>query len=99
DRECNDGCAAHAAAHEVRALDAEMVEEPLGLQHEVLPADRLDASARLAAFAPVERDARVVLREVVERLHPGVDTERGPFLDGGVIAAGREHHERRAAAD
>jgi len=60
----------------VRAPDAQVIEEALRLHHEVLPADGLDATARLAALAPVERDARVMLREVVERLRPDLRTFR-----------------------
>ena len=52
--------AAHAAAHEVRALDAEMIEQALALRDVVRPGDALDAAARLAALAPVERRCRCI---------------------------------------
>ena len=73
--------AAHAAAHEMRALDAEMVEQALALRHVVRPGHALDAAARLAAFAAVEHDAGVVLRQMIEQLDLGVDALRRPFLD------------------
>ena len=68
--------AAHAAAHDVRALMPEMIEQSLALRDVMRPGHALDASARLAAFAAVEHDAGVFFRQVVEQLDPGVDAVR-----------------------
>ena len=67
---------AHAAAHDVRALDAEMIEQAFALRDVMRPGHALDAAARLAAFAAVEHDAGVFLRQVIEQLDLGVDALR-----------------------
>ena len=94
-----DRTATHAAAHQVRLFDTEMVEQAFALRNIVRPRDALDAAARLPRLATVEHDATIVLRQVIERLHPRVDTERAPFLERGVEATRREHQERRPRAD
>ena len=91
--------AAHAAAHEMRALDAEMIEQPFTLGDEMLPGDALHPAARLAAFAAVEQDAGKTLRQMIEQFYPGVAAERRPRLDHRVEAAGRVHQKRRPGAD
>ncbi len=63
------------------------------------PGHALDAAARLAAFAAVEHDAGVVLRQMIEQLDLGVDALRRPGLDHGIEAAGRVHQQRRPGAD
>src|ERR1700719_3988071 len=59
--------AAHAATHQMRAFDAEMVEQPLTLRDKMLPGDALDPAAGLAAFAAVEQDAGKTLRQMIEQ--------------------------------
>src|SRR6267143_7048194 len=71
--ESGDRAAAHAGAHDVRALDAQMVQQSLALRHVVRPGDALDAAAGLAALAPVEGDAGIFLRQVIEELDAAVD--------------------------
>ncbi len=87
---------AHAAAHEMRARDAEMIEQTFALRDEVLPGHRLDAPARLSAFAAVEHDAGEVLRQMFDHFGLAVDAERRPRLHHRVEAAGGVHQERGA---
>src|ERR1700691_5892500 len=89
----------HAAAHNMGALDAEMVEQAFALCDEMLPSQGLDPPARLAAFAAVEQDAGETLWQMIEQFYPGVTAERRPRLDGRVEAAGRVHQQRRPRAD
>src|SRR6185437_7579561 len=98
DPERGDRRAAHAAAHEVRALDAEMIEQRSSLRDVARPRDMLDAAPRLPAFAAVEDDAAVTRRQVVHQFHARIYAEARPFLDRGVEAARRVHEERRARA-
>src|SRR5215208_7231008 len=77
----------HARTHDVRAIDAQMIEQPLRLRDVVRPRDVLDTSAGLAALAPVVDDAGEVLRKMIEQLEPGVDALRAPLLHGRVEAA------------
>jgi len=97
-RERQHRAAAHAAAHDVGALDLEMVQQSLALRHVLRPGHALDPAARRPAFAPVEQDAGVFFRQMVDELDLGVDAERRPFLDRGVEAAGRVHQQRRSGA-
>jgi hypothetical protein len=99
DGEGGDRRAAHAATHQVRALDAEMIEQAFALRDEMLPGDALDPAARLAAFAAVEQDAGKTLWQMIKQLDPGVAAERRPRLNHGVEAAGRVHQERRPGAE
>src|SRR5712691_10637679 len=80
DREGHHRRAAHAAADEVRALDTQMLEQELPLPRVMRPGDELDAPGRLPALAPVEHDAAVFLRLVIEQLDARVDALRGPLL-------------------
>jgi hypothetical protein len=66
DGERNNRCAAHAAAHEMRACNVQMLEQPFALRDVMPPGDRLDPPARLAAFAPVEQDAGEMRRQMIE---------------------------------
>src|SRR6184192_893789 len=91
--------AAHAGAHEMRAPDVQMVQQSLALRHVVRPGDALDAAAGLAALAPVEDDAAVLFRQVLEELDPGVDALRAPLLHRRIEAAWRVHQQRRPGAD
>src|SRR5207237_1589758 len=50
-RESGDRSAAHAAAHDVSALDLEMIEQSFPLCHVMRPGDPLDATAGLPALA------------------------------------------------
>src|SRR2546422_7572140 len=97
--ERGDRAAAHAGAHDVRALDVQMVQQSLALRHVVRPGDLLDAAAGLAALAPVEDDAAVLFRQVLEELDPGVDALRAPLLYRRIEAAWRIHQQRRPGAD
>src|SRR5580704_7301178 len=99
DRKRRDRRTTHAAAHEMRALDAEMVEQSLTLGDEMPPGDALDPAAGLAAFAAVEQDAGKTLRQMIEQFYPGVAAERRPRFDHSVEAAGRVHQDRRPGAD
>jgi hypothetical protein len=54
------------AAHEMRARNAQMLEQPFALRDVMPPSDRLDPPARLAAFAPVEQDAGEMRRQMIE---------------------------------
>src|SRR5580704_19011119 len=91
--------AAHAAAHQMRALDAEMVEQAFALRDEMPPGDALDPPAGLAAFAAVEQDAAKTLWQMIEQFYPGVAAKRRPRFDHGVEAAGRVHQQRRSGAN
>src|SRR2546425_11026201 len=97
--ESGDRAAAHAGTHDVRALDAQMIQQPLALRNVVRPGDALDAAAGLAALAPVEDDAAVFFRQVLEELDPGVDALRAPLLYRRIEAARRVHQQRRPGAD
>src|SRR5258705_283578 len=79
DRERHHARAAHAATHDVRALDAEVLEQQLPLPRVVRPGDELDAAGGLPALAAVEDDAFVFLRQVLEKLDACVDALRAPF--------------------
>src|SRR5258708_34612936 len=94
-----DGAAAHAGAHDVRAPDVQMIQQSLALRHVVRPGDALDAAARLAALAPVEDDAAVLLRPVLEELDAAVDALRAPLLHRRIEATWRIHQQRRPGAD
>ena len=94
----DDDRAADAAAHEVRALDAELVEERDSLPRVVGPGDPLDSPAGLARLALVERDTGEVPLEPVEEAQPLVDPEGRPVLERAVEAAGGEEQQRRAVA-
>jgi hypothetical protein len=80
----------------VGALDLEMIEEPPPLRHVIAPGDAFDTAAGLAGLAPVEGDAGIFFREMIERLDLGIDALGRPFLDRGIEAARRIHQERRA---
>src|SRR3989454_10220076 len=97
--ESGDRAAAHASAHDVRAPDVQMVQQSLALRRVMRPGDPLDAAARLAALAPVEDDAAVLFRQVLEELDPGVDALRAPLLYCRIEAAWRVHQQRRPGAD
>src|SRR3989454_8534631 len=97
--ESGDRAAAHAGAHDVRAPDVQMLQQPLALRHVVRPGDALDAAARLATLAPVEDDAAVLFRQVLEELDPGVDALRAPLLHRRIEATWRIHQQRRPRAD
>src|SRR5882672_8744260 len=88
DGKSRDRAAAHAGAHDVRAPDVQMIQQSLALRHVVRPGDALYAAARLLAFAPVEDDAAVLFRQVLEELDPGVDALRAPFLHRRIEAPG-----------
>jgi hypothetical protein len=88
--------AAHAAAHDVRALDLEMVKQPDALRDIIGPGDAFDPAARLPGLAAVEGDAGVLLRQMVEQLDLGVDALRAPFVERGIESAWRIHQDRRA---
>src|SRR5438046_1400847 len=90
--------ATHAAAHDVRAFDAQVLEQQLSVPRVMRPGDELEASGRLAALAPVEHDAAEFLRQVLEQLDARVDALRAPLLDGRVESARRVHEERRPVA-
>src|SRR5712691_11639558 len=75
-----------------------MIEQSLALRDVVRPGHALDAAARLAAFAPVEHDAGVFFRQVVEQFYLGVDALRRPLVQSGIEAGGRVHQERRPRA-
>ena len=88
DGERNRRTAAHAATHDVRAIDAEMLEQAETLPHVVRPGEMLDAASRLPGLAAIEHDAREVLRQVIEDLDAGVDALRPPLVEGRVEARG-----------
>src|SRR5262249_7758394 len=90
--------APHAAAHDMRAFDPEVIEQAFALRDVMRPGDALDAAAGLAAFAPVEQDAGVALRQMIEQLDPGIDALRAPRVYRRVETARRVHQERRAGA-
>src|SRR2546426_12373255 len=73
DGKSRDRAAAHAGAHDVRAPDVQMVQQSLALRHVMRPGDALDAAAGLVALAPVEDDAAVLFRQVLEELDAAVD--------------------------
>jgi hypothetical protein len=79
--------AAHAAAHQVRALDVELVQQPDALPDVVAPADALEASAGPARLAAVEGDAGVPLGEAFEQPEPAVDADGAPALQARVESA------------
>ena len=79
----------------MRLVDAEMVEQALALFGVVRPGDGLDVPAGVAAFAPIEHDAAVVLGQVIEELDLLVDAVGRPLLDRRVEAARRIHQQRR----
>src|SRR5581483_11607136 len=98
DRERDGARAPDAAAHDVGALDPEVVEQAARLRRVVGPPDLLDPAPRPARLAPVERDAREALGEALDEAESLVDAERAPILDRRVEAAGREQQERRPRA-
>ncbi len=89
----------HAAAHEMGALEFQVLEQALALRHVVRPGDALDSTARLPSLAPVENDAGVFLRQVIEQLDAGVHALRGPLVQGRIEPGGRVHEQRRPVAD
>jgi hypothetical protein len=95
DGERNNRCAAHAAAPEMRACNVQMLEQPFALRDVMPPGDRLDPSARLAAFASVEQDAAKMRRQMIEQLYLLVDAECRPGFGHRIEAARRVHQERR----
>ncbi len=99
DAESDDRTAAHAAAQEMGALEAQVIQQSPPLSDVVRPGDTLDAAARLAAFAPVEDNAGVFLGQVLEQLDPRVHTLRLPLVQGRIEPGGRVHQERRPVAD
>ena len=69
----------HAAAEQVCAVLAEMLEQALALSDVIVPRDRLDAPAGLTGLATIEDDAAVRLWQMLEQLDARVDAERRPF--------------------
>ena len=90
---------AHAAAHQKGPRNVQMVEQSFALRDVMRPGHGLEAAAGLTAFAAVEQDAGVGLRQMVEELDLGVDALRRPSLDHGVKTARRVHQDRRPGAD
>ena len=84
---------------DMRARNAEVIEQALALRDVMRPGHALDAAAGLSAFAAVEHDAGKMFRQMIEQLDLGVDALRRPGLDHGVEAAGRVHQDRRPGAD
>ena len=71
---CKDGdrTTAHAAAHQMRPFDFQMLEESAAVRDIMCPGDALNASTRLAALAAIEHDAGVMLRQMVQQLDPRI---------------------------
>jgi len=91
DAEGDHRAAAHATAHEMRALEIQVIEQAPPLCDVVRPGDALDAAARLPGLAPVENDAAVFFRQVIEELDPRVHTLRFPLVQGRIEARRRVH--------
>ncbi len=90
------GRAPHAAAQDVRAVDAEMLEQSISLLHVMRPRDPLDPAAGLTRFTSIEDDAHVRSRQVIEHLDPRVHAERCPLVQRRVETARREHEQGHA---
>src|SRR5260221_14535153 len=99
DAESDDRAAAHTAAHEMGALEVEMLEQALPLGDVVRPGDALDAAARLPGFAPVEHDAAGFFRQMIEAPDPRVHALRFPLVQGRSEARGCLPPQGRAVAD
>ena len=82
----------------MRALHAQVLEQRLSVPCVMRPGDELEAPGRLTALAPVEHDAAVFLRQVIEQLDARVDPLRAPLFDRRVEPARRVHQERRPIA-
>src|SRR5260370_34147563 len=76
----NNRRAAHAAAHEMRARNLQMLEQPFALRDVMPPSDRLDPPPRFAAFSPVEQDAGAMRRQIIEHLYLLIDAGGRPGL-------------------
>jgi len=99
DAKRQDRAASHAATHQVRALDVEMVQQSFALRDVVTPRNSFDTASRLTAFTPVENDACKFFREIIENLDFCVDTLRRPLLQSCVESRRRVHQERRSGAN
>src|SRR5207249_12100511 len=80
DAESDDRAAAHAAAHEMRALELQVLEQAFALRDVVRPADALDAAARLPGLASVEDQAGIFWGQMTEQLDPGIHALRFPLV-------------------
>src|SRR5487761_59545 len=76
--------AAHAAAHEERPADAEMIEQPPRLANVVGPGEPLYPTTGKAGFATVEGDAAKAPAQRAHQVQARVDADRAPALDGRV---------------
>src|SRR5579883_3464310 len=94
-REGQDRRAAHARAHDVGALDPQMLQQALSLGDVVGPGHALEPTARTTCLAPIEHDAGIPLRQMIEQLDRRIDPLRAPLLYGRIEAAGRIHEYRR----
>src|SRR5437016_10762724 len=99
DAESDDRAATHATAHEMRALELQVLEQTFALRDVVRPGDALDTAARLPGLASVEDDAGISFRKMIEQLDSGVHALRLPLVQGRIEARRRVHQQRRTAAD
>src|SRR5712692_5278419 len=79
DAESDDRAAAHTATQKMRGLEIRVLGRSSPLSDVVRPGYALDPAARLAGLAPVEDDAAVFFRQVIEQLDAGVHALRLPL--------------------
>ncbi len=90
--------ASHATAHDVRLFDAQRIQQPGALAHEIRPGDAFDPPAGLAVFAPVEQNALEFGGQVIQQFNAFIDAEIGPFFNPRIEPARRVHQDRRSVA-
>ena len=85
--ECCDGAAPHAAAHDMGFVDVERIEQSCALADKMVPGNLFHPAAGLAVLTPVEQDASVSGRKVVEQLDPFIHPEVGPLFNARIESA------------
>src|SRR5215510_10202057 len=88
DAKRKDRAASHTAAHQMRTLDIQVVQQSFALGDVVVPRETFDTASGLTAFAPVENDAAKFFGEVFQNLDPCVNALRRPLLQS-CIESGR----------
>src|SRR4029434_3788927 len=87
--------ATHAASHDPRRIDLEMIEQGLTLLGVARPTQTFDTPAGLAALAPVVKNERMLVSQRLDCIDSRPCARSPPFIDGGIEPSRSEQQNRR----